>query len=415
MLHSVISHELHGLLYIMSALLIYLVLTPFFLYKDKKRKVLFAFILIIVSYFYLEYEDIDPFVFSLQLAPVCLVLAILFEESVPAIFTWIIFNFCSIAILRIEWLPTLISSTVLLAGGLYITKSILKFALGLKLVYATVMFMVYDILYVIFASNFRQQTALYIIYTIFISYLSIWFMTFIISYVKKQEFHSDKFLCLEKDRMIGQLAASVSHEIRNPLASARGFLQLLDKKNCTFEESKQYISYALSGIDQANTIITEYLNYAKPGSNEQVQLNIKEELDAVIRFISPLAMENSILIQITHNCHDPLYVRGESKKLRQCFMNLVKNAIESMPGGGSLSIQTSKLGETVQISFSDTGIGMSKAQLKAIGVPFYTTKVHGTGLGMVVVLSIIKLMNGQISYTSKMNKGTHCVIQFHPR
>jgi two-component system, sporulation sensor kinase B len=412
LLHSVVSQEFHGLVYIMCALLFYLVLTPIFVYNDRKRTILFALLLIVLSYFYWEYEDIDPFVFSLQLIPLSLCLAILFGGTGLAVFTWMIGNISSYIILHNDLLPALLGSTVVIVSGFYFAKHITRCSFHLKYIYATSMFIVYQGIYLIINADLSRYDHLYVLYTTILSYVSIWFMTFILFHVKKQEIHKEKLLSLDKNRMIGQLAASVSHEIRNPLTTTRGFLQLLDQKECSIKDRKRYMSLALSGIDQADAIITDYLNFAKPDSIQQEQLDIKEEVDTLIQFISPVANESRVAVHITHDSDFPLYVMGESKKLRQCFINLIKNAIESMPHGGSLIVNTCKLEDTVQISISDTGVGMSKAQMKKLGMPFYTTKEQGTGLGIVVVMSIIRMMNGKISYSSNINKGTLCLIQF---
>ncbi|TXK81905.1 ATP-binding protein [Paenibacillus sp. N3.4] len=93
----------------------------------------------------------------------------------------------------------------------------------------------------------------------------------------------------------------------------------------------------------------------------------------------------------------------------------IKNAIESMPSGGAIILNTRKLPNAVQILITNTGVGMTKKQLNSLGIPFYTTKEQGTGLGLVVVMSIIKMMNGKISFSSNLNKGTKCSILFQQK
>ena len=158
--------------------------------------------------------------------------------------------------------------------------------------------------------------------------------------------------------------------------------------------------------------MTDFLNYAKPSADLEEQLDIKEELEHTVRFITPYAIDFQVAIDISHECEAPLYILGESQKLRQCLLNLIKNAIESMPNGGRLSLRTWKHPSAVQISISDTGVGMTDTQLNSLGKPFYTTKEHGTGLGLVVVMSLIKKMNGKISFSSSLNRGTQCSIIF---
>jgi two-component system sporulation sensor kinase B len=415
LLYSIISHELHSLFYIMSAILIHLVLTPIFIYKEQQRKFLFALILVVLIVLYWKYEDIDPMIYSLHLFPICLTAVILFVGFVPAFITWLCFNIGCIIVLDYYWQPALLSSSVVLLAGYYFRNDANQLILKMKIAYATGMLIVYEVLYALLAPYIRSYLTMYALYTLLFTFISLWMISYLLFYVKKDEVHKQQLVALEKDRMLGQLAATISHEIRNPLTSTRGFLQLLDQKELSIHDHKRFIDLALSGVDQANTIINDYLNYAKPSTGLHEQLDIKEELEAMLRFITPFATDHQVVIDISHENEAPLYILGESKKLRQCLMNLIKNAIESMPNGGEISLSTRKLPNAVQISITDTGVGMSQTQLNSLGMPFYTTKEQGTGLGLVVVMSIIKMMNGKISFSSNLNKGTQCSILFQQK
>lgn len=415
MLHSIVSHELHGLFYLMSATLIHQVLAPLFIYKEQQRNLLFGILLTILLICYWNYEDIDPFIYSLHFLPLSLTTVIIFAGFVPAAMTWVSFNIGCIFILHYYWEPALLSSAFILLGSYYMRHKVNQLNIKLKITYAIGLLAVYEVLYAMLATYIRSYFSLYVLYTIMFTFISILFIIFLIFHVKKHEFHRQRIIAIEKDRMIGQLAATISHEIRNPLTSIRGFLQLLDQKELPLHDQKRYIELALSGVDQANTIINDYLNYAKPSNGLQEQLDIKEELEATLRFITPLATDHQVVIDIIHETDDPLFILGESKKLRQCLINLVKNAIESMPDGGHISLRTCKMPSGVQICITDTGVGMSKSQLDSLGMPFYTTKEQGTGLGLVVVMSIIKMMNGKISFRSRINQGTQCSILFQQK
>lgn len=412
LLDSVISHELHGLLYIMSALLIYLILTPTYIYKEHKRKVLFVIILSVLTYLYLGYEDLDPIVYTLHLAPVSLSLAILFDGRIPGIATWLAFNFGSMIILDNELWPTLLGSTAMLVTGMMFKRKIVQGSFWSGFFFTTATMIAYAAFYFIGTPNFPVSSISTIIYTLIGSFISTWFVTYLFFKVKNQELNKEKLFLSDKDRMAGQMAASVSHEIRNPLTTTRGFLQMMEQRNFSEEDRKRFIGLALTGIDQANAIIMDYLNYAKPNAEKTERLDVKEEIAAIVRFISPLALTSNIEIEIKHSFDMPIYITGESKKLRQCLMNLIKNSIESMPQGGNIAIETRKLDEQIHITITDSGVGMSKTQIKSLGLPFYTTKEKGTGLGLVVVMSLIKSMNGKITFESKINQGTTCLIQF---
>ncbi|WP_144289495.1 sensor histidine kinase, partial [Domibacillus epiphyticus] len=105
-----------------------------------------------------------------------------------------------------------------------------------------------------------------------------------------------------------------------------------------------------------------------------------------------------------------LYISGEAAKLHQCLINVIKNGIEAMPEGGQLSVSLKKLGSEAWLSVTDSGTGMSEEQLERLGTPFYTTKDKGTGLGTMVVYSIVRAMGGEIKVKSEENKGTSFTI-----
>ncbi|WP_171685916.1 sensor histidine kinase [Paenibacillus planticolens] len=347
--------------------------------------------------------------------PLSLTAIIIFAGFIPAAMTWICFNIGCFLVLNYYWQPALLSSAFILVGSYFVRHKTNQMKLKIKLCYAAGLLSIYEILYALLATHTQTYFSLYVLYTILFTFISLLVLIIVIFHVMRHEFIRERLVALEKDRMVGQLAATISHEIRNPLTSIRGFLQLLDQKELSMYDQKRYIELALSGVDQANTIINDYLNYAKPSTGLQEQLDIKKELEATLRFISPYASDHQVVIEITHDNEIPLYILGESKKLRQCLMNLVKNAIESMPNGGLISMRTCKLPGAVQILITDTGVGMTKEQIDSLGMPFFTTKEQGTGLGLVVVMSIIKMMNGTISFSSSLNQGTECSILFQQK
>ncbi|WP_227013899.1 ATP-binding protein [Paenibacillus psychroresistens] len=224
--------------------------------------------------------------------------------------------------------------------------------------------------------------------------------------MKEELINADKF------QLIGQLAASISHEIRNPLTTTRGFLQLMARDNITAEIRNKFVNLAIESIVSANTIITDYLNFAKPNVEKIVPIDIKTEISNSIPLINSLLTISNIEMHIQHATDQPLLILGESKKLQQCLLNLLKNCIEAMPGGGKIMIHTSLESNLILMSIEDTGEGMTPLQIKSLGLPFYTTKDNGTGLGLMVVTSLLKAMNGRISFLSKPNKGTTCLIEF---
>jgi two-component system, sporulation sensor kinase B len=212
----------------------------------------------------------------------------------------------------------------------------------------------------------------------------------------------------EKMEVVSHLAASISHEVRNPLTASRGFMQLLEQHHLPLEKRKEYIRIAIEELDRAEAIITDYLTFAKPAPECVEKLNVKTEIERVIDILRPLANMNSVEIQTSLI---PFNVKGEREKFQQCLLNIMKNAIEAMPSGGLLDIYVSLDKNNVLIRISDTGVGMTEEQIERLGEPYFTTKgTKGTGLGMMVVYRIIESMNGTIKITSEVNKGTQVSV-----
>lgn len=216
-------------------------------------------------------------------------------------------------------------------------------------------------------------------------------------------------LRMEKLDAVSQLAASISHEVRNPLTVTRGFLQLLLRTPVS-DIQRSYVELALSELDRAGGIITDYLTFAKPDIETVEVFEVEEELKHVVSFVTPLA--NMQLVDIGVVSGRGSLISGEKAKFRQCILNLMKNGIEAMPMGGTMRIGVSRgVGHAV-ISIEDTGLGMDEEQVSRLGTPYYSTKEKGTGLGMMVVFSLVHAMKGHVEVISARNSGTTFKLRF---
>ena len=210
-------------------------------------------------------------------------------------------------------------------------------------------------------------------------------------------------------KTISQMAASISHEVRNPLTVVRGFNQLLKNHDLTKEQKELYIQLSLEELDRAEGIIADYLTFAKPSLEHLQLLDVNKEIDYIVQILNPYATMSNIFMRVERD-NDPLHIFGESKELRQSLINIIKNGIESMEPGGTLIIQVKKVQENAVIIIKDTGKGMSTEQIEKLGTPYYSTKDNGTGLGTMVAFSIIKAMQGEIEVESELGKGTRFSI-----
>ena len=210
-----------------------------------------------------------------------------------------------------------------------------------------------------------------------------------------------KLIKAEKTQMVSHLAASISHEVRNPLTASRGFIQMLGE-DIPGEARNKYAQIALQELDRATEVINDYLTFAKPTLEQMEEINIQKEIQYAVNVIIPLAHMNGVQVNLSLLEDDTYYVKGEGKKFQQCLINILKNGIESMNHNGILTIRQSPY----QIDIQDEGIGMTKEQINRLGEPYFTTKEKGTGLGMMVSFSIIKGMGGNITVESNPEKGT---------
>jgi len=235
-----------------------------------------------------------------------------------------------------------------------------------------------------------------------------WF--FIMLYESIREIHQlrSEMHNTEKLRVISELTSVFAHEIRNPMQVTRGFLQLLDEPELPGKK-KEYIRISIDELDRANEIIEDFLAFGKPALDKNEKINIGVQLKRVINIIQSYSLHHHVEIQAEILENGWAYVNPQ--KLNQSLINILKNAIESMPKGGIVSIVCSLTEDGyIKISIKDEGIGMTKKQIDQLGIPFYSLKEKGTGLGMMVSFQIIRSFKGQIKVSSEPNKGTEFII-----
>jgi two-component system sporulation sensor kinase B len=219
----------------------------------------------------------------------------------------------------------------------------------------------------------------------------------------------ESFLQSERLNVMSDLSASVSHEIRNPLTVTNGFLQLLNNSKTITEEDKRYIEFSLLELKRAEKIVSDFLAFAKPQSENMIYSNLKDETEYVNNIMTPYA--NMHQVDVKFSFHNTLHIRYDKNQIQQCLINLYKNAIEAMKEkGGILSIDVSEHKKNIFIKIGDTGVGMTKEEVLRLGRPYYSTKKEGTGLGMLMVYSTINKVNGKIDVDSEKGKGTTFLI-----
>ncbi|KIL51733.1 histidine kinase [Jeotgalibacillus alimentarius] len=208
----------------------------------------------------------------------------------------------------------------------------------------------------------------------------------------------------EKLSVLGELAAGIAHEIRNPLTSLKGFTALLEEGE-TEPNKKTYISVIKSEIDRIEYTVNELMMLAKPKKAEMMPYKIEELVHSVCEFLKPeFTMKN---VELSCNSHHPsAEVLCEGNQIKQVVMNVLKNAVEAMDRGGRIHISYLYEEKKMAIIVKDDGPGMSEEVLKKIDTPFFTTKQTGNGLGIPMCHNIMKLHHGEMKISSVLGAGT---------
>jgi two-component system sensor histidine kinase PilS (NtrC family) len=211
----------------------------------------------------------------------------------------------------------------------------------------------------------------------------------------------------EKLAAVGELSGKIAHEIKNPLASLKGSMEMLRESNLEEEQKERLMRIAVKEMDRLNGILNDFLSYSKPRSLEFERFDLHEALSETLEMLNN---RGAVGVTFHTGFQDPLPVNADEQRLQQVFWNLGINAIDAMPEGGELQVNTSVANGGVEIRFKDTGSGISKDVLSNIFFPFFTTKRNGTGLGLSIAYRVVEDHGGSIAVESRPGEGTEFTI-----
>ncbi|RLQ90619.1 ATP-binding protein [Falsibacillus albus] len=211
----------------------------------------------------------------------------------------------------------------------------------------------------------------------------------------------------EKMSVIGQLAAAVAHEIRNPLTSLKGFVQLLSQKKTS---DYQYLDIMMSEIERINLISSEMLILGKNQEVKFTKTDPMEVLNQVMVLMEAEANMQGVELVLNNHLEEVVFIMADQNQLKQVFINIIKNSLEAVKIEGEVEINVERNSAEVTISIVDNGIGIEKARMSTLGEPFYSTKEKGTGLGLAVCFKIIERHQGNIHIESEKGAGTKVTV-----
>lgn len=210
----------------------------------------------------------------------------------------------------------------------------------------------------------------------------------------------------ERLTALGEMSAGIAHELRNPMAVISGYLNLLSKKSDP--AGQQTIQSIAKEINGMNRIIGDLLTFARPASLNRVKLNSKELIENCLENVLQTT-GGAIGVKIELQLEDSEASLDEVL-MRQALTNLVQNAVESMPGGGTLTLKAMRIGDELTISVGDTGYGVDPENVKKIFLPFFTTKDTGVGMGLALTHKVVTAHGGRVEVKSRSGKGTTFMV-----
>ncbi|WP_368532577.1 ATP-binding protein [Cytobacillus horneckiae] len=375
-----------------------------------KSELIFSFFIVVSLILTITYpvEISDTTSFDLKFIPVFI--AFFYINNKTGIFT-----VCLLILLRVHdvhsFLVLLINYSIIVVLLLAIKRYYVNGSLYTKLMIGLLFYVPISITRMVtFISNHQyvniQNLAIF-------SFMSIIALTVIIYLIELDEMQREmrrKLQSADKMNAISQLAASVAHEIRNPMTTVKGFMQLMQKDQNLTESQMQYIKISLKELDRTNQIIGDFLSLSKPTYILNEKIHLDPLIDEVTNFMKSYAHFSNV--SLDYQSAPNLYIDGNPNELKQVLINLIKNAIESMENGGQVEVTVLQEEDIAIISIKDNGIGIPEKQLKELGQPYYSTKSRGTGLGLMIAFDIIKRMEGTYQITSKENTGTTISLHF---
>ncbi|HEY8911055.1 MAG TPA: ATP-binding protein [Desulfosporosinus sp.] len=229
--------------------------------------------------------------------------------------------------------------------------------------------------------------------------------------ITKRELALEEVTRLDRLNLVGELAASIAHEVRNPMTTVRGFLQILKSRDIS-HENEEYFDLMISELDRANGILTEFLSIAKTKTNLDAEVKLNSLVNSLYPLILADATNQDKLVELV--TEEVTESTMNEREIRQVILNLTRNGLESMPAKGILKIMTYMEANSVVLAVQDQGSGIAQEIIGRLGTPFLTTKEGGTGLGLATCYRIAERHNAKIIVESSAS-GTTFFIKFKVR
>ncbi|MFV1976506.1 MAG: nitrogen regulation protein NR(II) [Candidatus Scalindua sp.] len=213
---------------------------------------------------------------------------------------------------------------------------------------------------------------------------------------------------------LGKLSAGIAHEVRNPLASIKGTAEIFSDKFKPGDKEYEFVEILIKEVNRLDAVVVGFLDFAKPKPPELKSSNINDIILSVLKLTEHQIARSGINLK-THLEETLPSVYVDPEQMKQVFLNLIINAVQAMPDGGYLGVESYRNGSEIVCKLSDTGTGINREQRENLFTPFYTSKKKGTGLGLAIVYRILEGHKGEIKFTTEEDKGTCFTISLPTR
>ena len=229
------------------------------------------------------------------------------------------------------------------------------------------------------------------------------------SKAKLNEMHQNQLEQADRMFTVGEMAASLAHEIKNPISGVIGALQIFDSETQSGDAKKEIIGEMMSLLQRVNNAVNDLLSYARPKPPVFETIDVKSPINKTLSLITPLQPEKKINYNVVLG-DESIVICADANQLQQVLFNLMLNALQAMSNEGTLNVFVKKKEDSVEIEVIDNGAGIKPETVPFLFKPFFTTKHKGTGLGLAISKRIIEQHSGRIEITSEIGKGTKAKI-----
>ena len=403
---NIIKEDILNIILVLFPILIYFIYNCYReLKSDKYNKMLFNLSLYMSLYLCIKYGYSNNYIKLLLFTNIPLLISYLKKENITSII---------ISLIILIYTKNILNKTITIIIIQYITYYLIFILCKKKNVKDQKLIAIISVLQGFFMSieifiN-PKKTAITIL-EIVISIIIFYIIPFILLYLYNLADNISSLYVtikeLNKEKQLYNSLFKITHEVKNPIAVCKGYLEMLDTNNQ--EKVNKYIPIIKQEINRSLNIMNDFMEFSKIKIEKDIlDINILlEEISDELKIL----LKNKKIKMDTKIIKDEIYIYGDYNRLKQVFINIVKNSIESITGKGNISIITHILNNNYYIEITDNGCGMDDYTLNNIKEMFFTTKKQGTGLGVSLSNEIIKAHNGTLKYISREGKGTKVIVK----